>query len=107
MMKGFLMRTPISIRTTIERDAAFLAAIGDPVRLRIVTILADKPHCVYELCGSVGKRQQAVSHHLTILKLRQIIERNRVGKRNYYKLTDVGRLAARLANRLGRTRVAG
>ena len=53
--------------------ANLLSAIGDPVRLQILWWLGRSERNVTDLCGLVGKRQQAVSHHLTILKLRRLV----------------------------------
>jgi DNA-binding transcriptional ArsR family regulator len=73
--------------------ANLLSAIGDPVRLQILWWLGESERNVTDLCGLVGKRQQAVSHHLTILKLRRLVSLNRRGKSNFYSLTDQGREA--------------
>jgi hypothetical protein len=73
--------------------ANLLSAIGDPVRLQILWWLGTSERNVTDLCGLVGKRQQAVSHHLTILKLRRLVAPHRRGKSNFYSLTDQGREA--------------
>lgn len=77
----------------IQDEADLLAAMGDPVRLSIILALGIAERNVTQLCGLVGKRQQAVSHHLTILKLRGLACLDRRGKANYYRLTDEGREA--------------
>jgi hypothetical protein len=71
--------------------ANLLSAIGDPVRLQILWWLGKSERNVTDLCVLVGKRQQAVSHHLTILKLRRLVALHRRGKSNFYSLTDQGR----------------
>src|SRR5437867_336795 len=73
--------------------ANLLSAIGDPVRLQILWWLGRSERNVTDLCGLIGKRQQAVSHHLTILKLRRLVSLHRRGKSNFYSLTDQGRVA--------------
>jgi DNA-binding HxlR family transcriptional regulator len=73
--------------------ANLLSAIGDPVRLQILWWLGTSERNVTDLCSLVGKRQQAVSHHLTILKLRRLVALHRRGKSNYYSLTESGREA--------------
>ena len=73
--------------------ANLLSAIGDPVRLQILWWLGKSERNVTDLCGLVNKRQQAVSHHLTILKLRRLVSLHRRGKSNFYSLTDQGRVA--------------
>jgi DNA-binding transcriptional ArsR family regulator len=66
-------------------------AISDPHRLRILDALAEGEVHVGALQERLGLRQQATSHHLTILKLRGFVVQRRRGKRNYYLLTDEGR----------------
>jgi DNA-binding transcriptional ArsR family regulator len=66
-------------------------AISDPHRLRILDVLASGEVHVGALQERLGLRQQATSHHLTILKLRGYVVLKRRGKRNYYWLTDDGR----------------
>lgn len=73
------------------KAAAMLAAIGDPVRIQILWWLDRGERNVTCLCGHVGKRQQAVSHHLTILKLRGLVRFHRRGKSNFCYLTEDGR----------------
>jgi hypothetical protein len=73
--------------------ANLLSAIGDPVRLQILWWLGKNERNVTDLCSLVGKRQQAVSHHLTILKLRRLVALHRRGKSNFYSLTEQGREA--------------
>lgn len=77
--------------------ANLLSAIGDPVRLQILWWLGKSERNVTDLCGLIGKRQQAVSHHLTILKLRRLVALHRRGKSNFYSLTDQGREAMTVA----------
>ena len=63
---------PQGIPTTQTFTAAAerLDAISDRVRLQILWWLTLDERSVTELCGLVGKRQQAVTHHLNILRLR-------------------------------------
>jgi len=82
---------------TIPAPAAFnaaaqrLDALSDPVRLRILWWLSQGERSVTALCELVGMRQQAVTHHLNILKLRRIVAFRRQERWNYYCLTDEGR----------------
>ena len=42
--------------------------------------------------------QPAVSHHLALLRHGRLIEPRRMGKHNYYYLTDAGRELAEVVN---------
>jgi DNA-binding transcriptional ArsR family regulator len=93
---------PTKVGPTIQDFTAAadrLDAISDRVRLQILWWLTLDERSVTELCGLVGKRQQAVTHHLNILKLRRIVAFRRQGPWNVYYLTQAGRelmAAARL-----------
>jgi ArsR family transcriptional regulator len=74
-------------------DATQLAqgfsALADPVRLRVISILAASPEgevCVCDLVGPLGKSQPTVSHHLKILSDAGLIEGQRRGKWVWYSL---------------------
>lgn len=76
-----------------ESEAAALAqafsALGDPVRLRLLNLLADAPEgaiCVCDLVPAVGRSQPTVSHHLRILGEAGLVEGERRGKWVWYSL---------------------
>ena len=76
-----------------EADAAELArgvtALADPVRLRVLSILADAPAgevCVCDFVGPLGKSQPTVSHHLKILSEAGLVQGERRGKWVWYSL---------------------
>jgi ArsR family transcriptional regulator len=56
-----------------------LHAISEPVRLRILWWLARGERSVTELCSLVGMRQQAVTHHLNIVRLQDLVACRRIG----------------------------
>ncbi len=71
-------------------------ALGDPVRLRVLSMLAAAPAgeiCVCELVDPLGKSQGTVSHHLKILSDAGLVHGERRGKWVWYSL-DRPRLAA-------------
>jgi ArsR family transcriptional regulator len=87
-----------------EGEAALLAkgfaALGDPARLRVLSMLAAAPTgevCVCELVGPLGKSQPTVSHHLKVLVDAGLIIGDRRGKWVWYSL---------VADRLGVLRSA-
>jgi len=70
-------------------------ALADPVRLRLLSILAAAPHgevCVCDVVGPLGKSQPTVSHHLKILSEAGLVHGERRGKWVWYSL-DRDRLA--------------
>ncbi|HUY63308.1 MAG TPA: metalloregulator ArsR/SmtB family transcription factor [Acidimicrobiales bacterium] len=70
-------------------------ALADPVRLRVLSMLASAPEgevCVCEFVGPLGKSQPTVSHHLKILSDAGLVHGQRRGKWVWYSL-DRPRLA--------------
>lgn len=63
------------------------AALGDPVRLRLLSILAtsgDGAVCACDLVAPVGKSQSTVSHHLKILREAGLVTSERRGTNIWY-----------------------
>lgn len=87
----------ILTQPTPAHAAGTLAAMGHPVRLRLLQLLGEGEKNVTELQRLVEQRQTAVSHHLTILKLRELVVMHRRGKCNYYTATAGGRAALEAA----------
>jgi len=80
-------------------EAAELAvgfnALGDPVRLRLLSMLAAAAEgeiCVCEFIEPIGKSQGTISHHLKILGEAGLVHGDRRGKWVWYSL-DRARLA--------------
>lgn len=64
-------------------------ALADPVRLRVLSILAAAPGgevCVCDFVGPLGKSQPTVSHHLKILAEAGLVHGDRRGKWVWYSL---------------------
>jgi ArsR family transcriptional regulator len=70
-------------------------ALGDPVRLRLLSMLAAAPAgeiCVCDFIAPIGKTQGTISHHLKILGQAGLVHSDRRGKWVWYSL-DRERLA--------------
>ena len=77
-----VVRDVITVQTA-EIVATTLKAIADPVRLRLVSLVAaheDHEACVCDLVEPVGLSQPTVSHHLKILVEAGILTREPRGK---------------------------
>lgn len=69
--------------------APVLAALGDPVRLRIVSMLAAAPNgaaCGCDLEEPLGLAQPTVSHHLKILREAGLVVGEREGRWVFYRV---------------------
>lgn len=73
-------------------DAATLAGLfrtlGDPNRLRIISVLMHHELCVHDITELVGLSQSAVSHQLRVLRQMRLVRTRREGRNVYYALDD-------------------
>ena len=79
--------TPLLAAPLGERDADELAlafkALADPVRLRLLSLIASAPAgtaCSCDLEDPIGKSQPTVSHHLAVLADAGLITKEKVGR---------------------------
>ena len=84
---------PLTRETITAADAETFArrlkALADPVRLRLVSIVAaseGQEACVCDLIEPVGLSQPTVSHHLKILTEAGFLSRSKRGTWAYYRL---------------------
>jgi ArsR family transcriptional regulator len=77
-----LLADPIDEATADQLAAAF-KALADPVRLRLLSLIAsaeDGTACSCDLEQPVGKSQPTVSHHLSVLADAGLITKEKVGR---------------------------
>jgi ArsR family transcriptional regulator len=84
-----------------ENAAAALAkvfkALGDPTRVRLVSLIAASPDgeaCICDLTAPVGLAQPTVSHHMKLLADAGLITRTQRGKWAYYRIVPEALAAA-------------
>jgi ArsR family transcriptional regulator, arsenate/arsenite/antimonite-responsive transcriptional repressor len=67
--------------------AAMFKALGDPVRLRLLSLIASHPGgqaCVCEISSTVDVSQPTISHHLKLLRAAGLLDCERRGTWVYY-----------------------
>ncbi|GGY94034.1 ArsR/SmtB family transcription factor [Streptomyces poonensis] len=67
-------------------DPDVIRALGDPLRLRIVTLLARETLCTTHLVEETGARQTNLSNHMKVLREAGLVETEPCGRFTYYKL---------------------
>jgi ArsR family transcriptional regulator, arsenate/arsenite/antimonite-responsive transcriptional repressor len=83
---GVLTHEPMSKREA-EAAAPVLAALGDPVRLRLLSIVAAEGEvCSCNLEGPLGKSQPTISHHTRILAEAGLLVGERRGKWTWWQI---------------------
>ncbi len=68
--------------------ARSFAALGDPVRLHLLSLIAAQPDdgiCVCDLVEPVGRSQPTVSHHLKVLREAGLVVSERRGTWAWYR----------------------
>jgi len=93
---------PLLAEAITEGEAVVLArrfaALGDPVRLRLLSLLATAPEgcvCACDLVEPVGRSQPTVSHHLKILREAGLVTSERRGVNIWYGVVPAAVAALR------------
>ncbi|MEE6177130.1 ArsR/SmtB family transcription factor [Mycobacterium sp. 050134] len=69
--------------------AAMFKALGDPVRLRLLSLVASHPGgeaCVCEISATFDVSQPTISHHLKLLRSAGLLDCERRGTWVYYRV---------------------
>lgn len=77
--------------TTAERLAHVFKALGDPTRVRLLSLIAGtagSEACICDLTEPVGLTQPTVSHHMRLLVDAGLVTRERRGKWAYYRVVE-------------------
>ncbi|MGW3163777.1 ArsR/SmtB family transcription factor [Streptomyces sp. NPDC001142] len=83
-----LLTTPLD-EDRAETLAKVFKALGDPVRLRLLSLIASREGgevCVCDLTPAFDQSQPTISHHLKLLKQAGLIDSERRGTWVYYRL---------------------
>ncbi len=62
--------------------------MANPVRLRIMIALSERPMCVCELSEYLSEKQPLISQHLSILRNSKLVDTKRIGNRIQYSISD-------------------
>lgn len=74
-----------------ERLARTFKALGDPTRVRLLSLIAATDGgeaCICDLTAPVGLSQPTVSHHMRLLVDAGLVTREQRGKWAYYAVVD-------------------
>jgi ArsR family transcriptional regulator, arsenate/arsenite/antimonite-responsive transcriptional repressor len=83
-----VLSAPLDAADAAELAAGF-TALSDPVRLRVLSILADATDgevCVCDFVDPIGKSQPTISHHLKILSEAGLVQGEKRGRWVWYSL---------------------
>jgi ArsR family transcriptional regulator, arsenate/arsenite/antimonite-responsive transcriptional repressor len=94
-----LLEAPLDEHDAVEL-AAVLKALADPVRLRLVSMIASAPTgevCACDLATPLGRSQPTISHHLSQLVAAGILDREQRGRWAWFRVRPDGIAAVRAA----------
>ena len=77
-----------AVAVQAEQVAPLLKALADPVRLRLMSLMASHPGgeaCVCDLAGAFDLSQPTISHHLKVLHEAGLLDRDKRGVWVYYR----------------------
>lgn len=83
-----LTREPLSAEAA-DRIVPLVKALADPVRLRLLSLVAshaDGEACVCDLGGAFDLSQPTISHHLKVLHGAGLLDREKRGVWVYYRI---------------------
>jgi ArsR family transcriptional regulator len=81
-------RGPAKVRN-LDALTAVYAALADPTRLRILSLLGDGEVCVCHLHASLDVPQPTASRHLAYLRKSGLVEARREGSWMHYRLSTI------------------
>ncbi|MFI1647286.1 ArsR/SmtB family transcription factor [Streptomyces avidinii] len=70
--------------TSVDTD--LIRVLADPLRLRIVTLLAKETLCTTHLVEETGAKQTNLSNHLKVLREAGVVDTEPCGRFIYYRL---------------------
>jgi DNA-binding transcriptional ArsR family regulator len=81
------LRNPTSNAIKIQKHAEMFAALGDPIRLSLVSkLVGGKPHSISELTEGTKVTRQAVTKHLRVLENVGVVHSVKQGRESLYEL---------------------
>ena len=104
------LRTAMLTPDDAGQLAAVFAALGDPVRLRLLSLLASSGQpsvCACDLVEPVGKSQPTVSHHLRVLREAGLVTSEKRGVNVWYAVVPAALEALRGSLAAGEVRGPG
>jgi DNA-binding transcriptional ArsR family regulator len=78
---------PVS-KEVIQQVAEYFSILGEPMRLKILSVLRDGEKCVQDLVEATETSQANVSKHLKVMLQAGILQRRSEGTLAYYSVAD-------------------
>jgi DNA-binding transcriptional ArsR family regulator len=79
---------PAALAEAAEQASDFLKSLANPVRLRILCLLAQGESSVGDIAEKLAARQSLISQHLALLRKDGLVRPRRDGQTIHYALAD-------------------
>ncbi len=79
---------PAALAEAAEQASDFLKSLANPVRLRILCLLAQGEASVGDIAEKLAARQSLISQHLALLRKDGLVRPRRDGQTIHYALAD-------------------
>ena len=76
------------IQELAERQASLCRVFGNPQRVLILWLLAERERTVTDTALAIGASMQSTSQHLRIMEFRNLVESRREHHNIYYHITN-------------------
>ena len=81
------MSDKLNNKDKVERSSLMIKAIAHPTRIQILSMLKDgNEHNVTEIYLKLSCEQSTISHHLVIMKDKDVLKSRRDGKNTFYSV---------------------
>lgn len=77
--------------TRIHMISKIIKIFAEESRLKLLCVLFQGKHCVFEIMRHVKMSQSLISHHLKDLKEAKLVTKKKRGSKVYYSLTPRGK----------------
>lgn len=74
---------------TLNLLSSIFKILGDPTRLKIIYALSQSPLCVTDISNMLNMSQSSISHQLALLRNKELIKVDRIGRKAIYSLDDM------------------
>ncbi|OGF67464.1 MAG: hypothetical protein A2Y62_18110 [Candidatus Fischerbacteria bacterium RBG_13_37_8] len=75
-------------KTRCIKCSELLKVIAHPIRLQLLCLMMNEQKNVSSLCKKLKLHQAVISHHLSLLRNKNIVKAQRKGTMVHYKLVD-------------------
>jgi Predicted transcriptional regulators len=73
---------------TVQQLADIFKIVGDPTRIKILSVLSRAEMCVCDIAETLEMGQSAISHQLRVLRSARLVKFRKEGKEAWYSLDD-------------------